>query len=80
MEAPEVLERVKTVMAETLNLGDKNLQERDELSSAVDDSLEEVEFVIALEEEFGIDIPDVDTDGMLTVGDVVQYILSRTKK
>ncbi len=38
------------------------------------DSLDTVELVMALEEEFGIDIPDSDAEQMRTVGDAVGYI------
>jgi acyl carrier protein len=38
------------------------------------DSLDVVELVMALEEEFGIDIPDDDVANIKTVGDVVTYI------
>ena len=38
------------------------------------DSLDIVELVMALEEEFGIDIPDDDADKMKTVGDAMKYL------
>jgi len=38
------------------------------------DSLDTVELVMALEEEFGIEIPDEDAEKLLTVEDVVKYI------
>ena len=38
------------------------------------DSLDTVELVMALEEEFGIEIPDEDAEKAKTVGDVVEYI------
>jgi acyl carrier protein len=38
------------------------------------DSLDLVELVMALEEEFGIDIPDEDADKMKTVGDAMKYL------
>ena len=47
-------------------------------SSFVDDlgadSLDTVELVMALEEEFGIEIPDEDAEKITTVGDAVKYI------
>lgn len=38
------------------------------------DSLDVVEFIMALEEEFSVEIPDEDAEQMKTVGDVVTYI------
>ena len=38
------------------------------------DSLDTVELVMALEEEFGIEIPDEDAEKIQTVGDAVRYI------
>ena len=38
------------------------------------DSLDVVELVMALEEEFDIEIPDEDAEGILTVGDALKYI------
>ena len=38
------------------------------------DSLDAVELVMALEEEFGIEIPDEDAEKLITVGDVIKYV------
>lgn len=42
------------------------------------DSLDIVELVMTMEEEFDLDIPDEDAEKMKTVGDVVNYIASKT--
>ncbi|MBY0470677.1 acyl carrier protein [bacterium] len=42
------------------------------------DSLDIVELVMTMEEEFELDIPDEDAEKMKTVGDVVKYIASKT--
>ena len=42
------------------------------------DSLDTVELVMALEEEFGIEIPDEDAEKMTSVGDAIKYIESKT--
>ena len=42
------------------------------------DSLDTVELVMALEEEFGIEIPDEDAEKITTVGDAVKYIEEKT--
>ena len=43
------------------------------------DSLAVVELVLALEEQFGIEIPDEDTEQIKTVKDAIQYIKTHTK-
>ena len=42
------------------------------------DSLDTVELVMALEEEFGIEIPDEDAEKLTTVGDAIKYIDEKT--
>ncbi len=44
------------------------------------DSLDQVELVMALEEEFGADIPDEDAEKLTTVGDAVKYIQTHIEK
>ena len=44
------------------------------------DSLDTVELIMALEEEFNIEIPDEDAEKMSTVGDAVKYIETKAHK
>ena len=44
------------------------------------DSLDTVELVMALEEEFGIEIPDEDAEKLTTVGDALRYIDEKSGK
>ena len=66
---------IKDVIAKQLGLGVEQLQDeatfRDDLGT---DSLEIIELVMALEDEFEIDIPNEDAEKLLAVGDVVDYI------
>jgi len=75
MEREEILEKVKTVTVEQLNVEEDDVVEDaafvDDLGA---DSLDIVELVMALEEEFGIAIPDEDAESIKTVGDAVAYI------
>lgn len=70
-----VLERVKKVTCEELGVSEGEVNEgasfTDDLGA---DSLDVVELVMALEEEFGIEIPDDDVANLKTVGDAVKYI------
>ena len=71
----EILEKVCSIVSEQLSVeagevkSDSNFQ--NDLGA---DSLETVELVIALEEEFDIEIPDEDAEGVTTVGDAVKFI------
>jgi acyl carrier protein len=75
MEREEILEKVKAVIVEQLNVEEDDVVEDaafvDDLGA---DSLDIVELVMALEEEFGISIPDEDAENIKTVGDAVAYI------
>ena len=70
-----VFEKVKEIIVSQLGV------EEDEVtleSTFVDDlgadSLDMVEFVMVLEEEFNIEVPETDADKIVTVGDAVEYI------
>jgi acyl carrier protein len=79
MEREELLEKVKAVIVEQLNVEEDDVTED---ASFVDDlgadSLDIVELVMALEEEFGISIPDEQAESIKTVGDAVNYISSNS--
>ncbi len=75
MSSEEVLEKVKGIIVEQLGVAENSVTEE---ASFIDDlgadSLDIVELVMALEEEFNIEIPDADAEKVVTVGDVVNYI------
>ena len=68
-------DKVRSIIAEQLGV---KLEEVTPQASFIDDlgadSLDTVELVMALEEEFGIEIPDEDAEKMTTVADAVKYI------
>lgn len=70
-----VAERVKSIIASQLGVNEGEIKPE---SSFVEDlgadSLDTVELVMALEEEFSIEIPDEDAEKMTTVGEAVKYI------
>jgi len=73
-----VEERVKTIICDQLAVEPDKVQGT---ASFIDDlgadSLDIVELVMTMEEEFDLDIPDEDAEKMKTVGDVVKYITSK---
>ena len=75
MSSEEVFEKVKTIIVEQLQVTEATVTEE---ASFIDDlgadSLDLVELIMALEEEFDIEIPDSDAEKVVTVADVVSYI------
>ena len=75
MSSEEIFDKVKGVIEEQLGVAEGNITMK---ASFIDDlgadSLDIVELIMALEEEFDIEIPDSDAEKVVTVGDVVEYI------
>ena len=68
-------ERVKKIIGEQLGVEeDEVTPEASFVEDLGADSLDTVELVMALEEEFGIEIPDEDAEKILTVGKAIDYI------
>ena len=72
--------RVREIVAEQL---ERDVNEVTNEASFIDDlgadSLDIVELVMKMEEEFGIEIPDDDAEKIKTVNDVIQYIATHKK-
>ncbi len=68
-------DKVRNIIAEQLGVKPEEVTPEakfiDDLGA---DSLDTVELVMALEEEFGIEIPDEEAEKLITVGDAVRYI------
>ena len=75
MSSEEVFEKVKEIIVEQLGVADTAVTLE---ASFIDDlgaeSHDIVELIMALEEEFDIEIPDADAEKVVTVNDVVDYI------
>jgi acyl carrier protein len=78
MAATGVDERIKKIIAEQLGVEEDDVTPE---ASFVDDlgadSLDTVELVMALEEEFGVEIPDEEAEKILTVQQAIDYIKER---
>ena len=75
MSSEEVFEKVKETIIEQLGVADTAVtMEASFLDDLGADSLDIVELIMALEEEFDMEIPDADAEKVVTVGDVVEYI------
>lgn len=71
----DIFSKVKDIVVEQLGVDEEEVNEQ---ASFIDDlgadSLDIVELVMALEEEFDLEIPDEDAEKIGTVGDAVSYI------
>ncbi len=75
MERDEIMDKVKSVIVEQLNVEEDDvIEEASFIDDLGADSLDIVELVMALEEEFGISIPDEQAENIKTVGDAIAYI------
>lgn len=75
MPSQEMEMRLKKIIAERLGVKEEEIVPSasfaDDLKA---DSLDLVELIMALEEEFGVDIPDEAAEKILTVGDALNYV------
>lgn len=73
-------ERVKAVLAE--NLGEKveNITPEARLEDDLNaDSLDFIDLVMAIEEEFGLEIPDEEANKLTTVKDIILYVTAKVE-
>jgi acyl carrier protein len=71
----EVLSKVKSIVAEKLGIEEDKIKPESAFADDLDaDSLDIVDLIMALEEEFNIEIPDEEAEKIATVGDAVDYI------
>jgi len=76
-----VVEKVKSIIAEQLGVKPEEVvPEASFIDDLGADSLDTVELVMALEEEFGVEIPDEDAEKIATVGDAIRYIEEKSDK
>ena len=70
--------KVRAKIAEQLSIDENEItMESGFVDDLGADSLDIVELIMALEEEFDMEIPDEDAEKITTVGDVVEYIKAR---
>lgn len=74
-------QRVKDIIVEQLGVEDDEVSaEASFIDDLGADSLDTVELVMAFEEEFNIEIPDEDAEGISTVQDAIDYIKANVKE
>ncbi|HET7855655.1 MAG TPA: acyl carrier protein [Gaiellaceae bacterium] len=73
----EVYERIREVLAERLSVEESDITEEANFQEDLGaDSLDLVEMIMELEDQFGIKIPDEDAQQIQTVGQAVEYVTS----
>jgi acyl carrier protein len=73
----EVYERIREVLAERLSVEESDITEEASFQEDLGaDSLDLVEMIMELEDQFGIKIPDEDAQQIQTVGQAVEYVTS----
>ncbi len=81
MERDELLKKIKSIASDKLSISEDQVTEE---ASFIDDlgadSLDTVELVMALEDEFKMDIPDEEAEKLNTVGKAMDYILAHLSK
>ena len=78
MSEENILSNVKTIVVDQLDASpDQVNPEAKFVEDLGADSLDVVELVMAIEEEFDIEIPDEDAESMRTLGDVEKYVIER---
>lgn len=75
MNQEEIFEKVKKIIVEQLGVAETSVtMEASFMDDLGADSLDIVELIMALEEEFDMEIPDEDAEKIVSVSDVVDYI------
>jgi len=81
MDAKQVEEKVKNIIVEQLGVEPEQVKpEAQFVNDLGADSLDTVELIMALEEEFDIEIPDEQAEKIKTVGEALQHIVAKAAK
>lgn len=76
-----IFDKVKAIIAEQLGVDDiESIKNETSLMKDLEaDSLDAVEIMMALEDEFEIEIPDEDAEKFVNIGDIVKYVESKVE-
>jgi len=81
MEREDLLKKVRAIVADKLSISEDQVTEGASFIEDLGaDSLDTVELVMALEDEFSLDIPDEEAEKLTTVGKALDYIQTRLSK
>ena len=73
-----IFDKIKDIIIEQLQVEESDISMDTNLMKDLSaDSLDAVEIIMAIEEEYGIEIPDEDAEKITTVGDAINYISAK---
>lgn len=77
----DIEERIKKIIAEQLMVEEEEItNEASFIDTLGADSLDTVEMIMEIEDEFGIEIPDEDAEKLLTVGEAIEYVKRKVEE
>ena len=76
-----IFDKVKEIIVDQLDADENDVTQDASITDDLGaDSLDVVDLVMSIEEEFDIEVPDEEVANMKTVGDIVKYIESKTEE
>ncbi len=70
-----IFEKIKTILAEQLGANEADMTMETNIAKDLGaDSLDVVELLVAIEDEFSVEVPDEEIENIKTIGDLVEYI------
>ena len=80
LEVKKVFDKIKKIIVEQLGIDeDKVTTDASFIDDLGADSLDMVELIMAIEEEFEIEVPEEEAENIVTVSDAINYISAKTK-
>lgn len=80
LEVKKVFDRIKTIIVDQLGIDENKITpEASFIDDLGADSLDMVELIMAIEEEFEIEVPEEEAENITTVSDAINYISSKIK-
>ena len=80
LEVKKVFDKIKKIIVEQLGIDeDKVTMDASFIDDLGADSLDMVELIMAIEEEFEIEVPEEEAENIVTVSDAINYISAKTK-
>ncbi len=73
----DIAERVRSIIAERLNVNPEEITLETTFEDLGADSLDVMDLIMELEQEFDLEIPDEDAENIRTIEDTINYIRSR---
>ena len=74
-----IFDKIKEIIIEQLGVDESDIQPDTSLTKDLEaDSLDAVEIIMAIEEEYDIEIPDEDAEKFANIGDIVEFVKEKT--